>query len=79
MTLCTSSQDGTRLTKRKGIVLHPWLQVIKLLASLTYPLKKSKGQPTLYPIMSQALDFLNSRHRIGLIGVLLRCGCHLKL
>jgi hypothetical protein len=51
MTLCKSGQDGTHLTKTKegseNLVLtsrlYPRLQAIKLLASLTYPLKNTKG------------------------------------
>jgi hypothetical protein len=64
-------QKGTRtLFSRHG--LYPRLQAIKLLASLTYPLKRTKGQPTPHPITSHDLVLIDIRHNVGLGGV---CGC----
>jgi hypothetical protein len=34
---------------KKWVLQHPRLQAIKLLASLTYPLKITKGQPNSHP------------------------------
>jgi hypothetical protein len=78
--------NGTHLTKTKGAAetlfshhgLDPRLQAIKLLASLTYPLKITKDQPTLHPNMSHDLLLIDIRHCIGLIRSL-RCRWCLKL
>jgi hypothetical protein len=58
--------------KEKGhenLVLTPWatseLIDIKLLASLTYPLKIRNGQPTPHPITSHELLLIDIRHSIG--------------
>jgi hypothetical protein len=61
--------------------LHLRLQAIKLLASLTYPLKIIKGQSTLHPNMSHHLLLVNIRHCVGLSGCYghYGCGWHLKL
>jgi hypothetical protein len=84
--ICTSSQNETRISKTKGAArtlfsrrgLYLRLQAIKLLDSLTYPLKMTKGQPTLHPNMSHDLVLVDIRHRIELSGVL-RCRWRLKL
>jgi hypothetical protein len=52
------------------------LQAIKLLASLTYPLKIIKGLPTPHPIMSHDLLLVDIRLNIRLSG---GCGWCLKL
>jgi hypothetical protein len=52
--------------------LHPRLQAIKLLVSLTYPLKITKGQTTPHPDMSHNLLLVDIRHDVGLRGC---CGC----
>jgi hypothetical protein len=59
--------------------LHPRLQAIKLLASLTYPLKIIKGQTMPHPDTSHNLHLIDIRHGVGL-----NSGCyggrwHLKL
>jgi hypothetical protein len=71
-----NKRDTRTLFSRHG--LHPRLQAIKLLASLTYPLKITKGRPNTGPIMSHDLLLVNIRHGIGLSGVC-RCGWCLKL
>jgi hypothetical protein len=51
---------------------------MKLLASLTYPLKMTKGQPTLHPNTSRDLDLIDVRHCVRL-SVVHGCGWRLKL
>jgi hypothetical protein len=47
---------------------HPMLQAIKLLVSLTYPLKITKGQTTLHPDMPHNLLLIDIQHSVGLSG-----------
>jgi hypothetical protein len=72
--------NETHLTKTKGAArtlfprhgLHPRLQAIKLLASQTYQLKRTKGQPTPHPTTSHDLHLVDIRHSVELSGI---CGC----
>jgi hypothetical protein len=61
-------------------VLYLRLQVIKLLASLTYPLKITKGQSTTHPHLSYHL-LIDVLLCIRLVMCYRCCGCgwHLKL
>jgi hypothetical protein len=71
---------GTRtLFSRHG--LHPRLQAIKLLVSLTYPLKITKGQTIPHPDTSQNLHLIDIRHNAELSESCRCYGCrwHLKL
>jgi hypothetical protein len=58
--------------------LHPRLQSIKLLASLTYPLKRSKAQAIPHPTTHRDLLLIDIRHSVGLCGIY-ECRWHLKL
>jgi hypothetical protein len=57
-------------------VLHPRLEAIKLLASLTYPPTITKCQPTPHPNTSRDLLPINIRHHVTLSG---GCGCGWRL
>jgi hypothetical protein len=78
--------NETRLSKIKWAartlfprhMLYPRLQDIKILASLTYPLNRTKGQPTSHPTTSRDLLLSDIRQSVGLSGVC-RCGWCLKL
>jgi hypothetical protein len=59
--------------------LHPRLQAIKLLASLSYPLKITKGHPLPHPDMSPNLHLVDIRHGIGLNSGCCGCKWHLEL
>jgi hypothetical protein len=78
--ICTCGRDGTHLTKTKWAMktlfscrgLHPRLHVIKLLASLTYPLKMTKASlPRILHRHDHVL--IDTKHHVGLIRVI-RCG-----
>jgi hypothetical protein len=58
--------------------LHPRLQAIKLLASLTYSLTTTKGQSSLYPTTHNDLLLIDVRHCVGL-SECYRCGWCLDL
>jgi hypothetical protein len=59
--------------------LHPRLQAIKLLASLTYPLKITKGQTIPHPDTSHNLHLINIQHSVTLNSGCCGCRWHLKL
>jgi hypothetical protein len=66
---------GTLFSHRE---LHLRLQAIKLLPSLTYPLKKIEGHSTTHTCLSHHLLLKNIRHCVRLSGCCRR-GWHLKL
>jgi hypothetical protein len=57
---------------------HPRLQATKLLVSLTYPLKITKGQTTPHPDMPHNLLLIEIQHSVRLSGCY-GCGQCLKL
>jgi hypothetical protein len=76
--LSIKNERSTRdLFSRYG--LHPRLQAIKVLASLTYQLKITKGHPLPHPDMSPNLHLVNVRQGIGLNSGCYQCRWHLEL
>jgi hypothetical protein len=71
------NRRGTRiLFSHHG--LHPRIQAIKLLPSLTYPLKTIKGQSNSCPTTHHDLLLIDIQHDVRLKGVC-RCGWHQEL
>jgi hypothetical protein len=59
--------------------LHLRLQAIKLIASLTYPLKITKGQTIPHPDTSHNLHLIDIQHGVELNSRCCGCRWHLKL
>jgi hypothetical protein len=70
--ICTSGRNETRLIKNKRVTrilfsrheLNLRLQAIKVLASLTHPLKRTKGQSIPHPITHHDLLLVDIRFGI---------------
>jgi hypothetical protein len=72
-----NKRSTRNLFSRHG--LHLRLKAIKLLASLTYPLKRTKGQTIPHPDTSHNLRLIDIRHGVRLNSGCYGCRWHLKL
>jgi hypothetical protein len=88
MTLVQVAEHNPPIKNKRGTItlfschgLHPRLEAIKLLVSLTYPLKITKRQTIPHPDTSHNLHLIDIRHGIRLSECYGCCGCrwHLKL